>query len=75
MNDLKERINRNIHKGIVNNYLSNDDLIQIIEHVGSYLNLRTRSAYAKEQGVSYNAAKKYRKNIIIFGVKFIIDNV
>ena len=24
MNDLKERINRNIHKGIVNNYLSND---------------------------------------------------
>lgn len=35
----------------------------------------TRSAYAKEQGVSYNAAKKYRKNIIIFGVKFIIDNV
>lgn len=74
MNDLKERINRNIHKGIVNNYLSNDDLIQIIEHVGSYLNLRTRSDYAKEHKISYNAAKNFRKNVIIFGVKFVIDN-
>lgn len=75
MNDLREKINRNIHKGIINNYLSNDDLVQIIEQTGSYLNLRTRSAYAKENNLSYNGAKKFRQNVNLFGVNFIVDNI
>lgn len=59
---------------ILNNELSNDDLVQIIEHVGGYMNLKTRSAYARENKKSYNGVKKFRTNREIFGVKFIIDN-
>lgn len=52
----------------------NDFLVQIIEHSGGFLNLQTRSNYMKENNVSYNTAKKYRENINLFGVKFVIDN-
>ena len=54
--------------------LNNNDLVQIIEHIGGYLNLKTRAGYAKENNLSYNGAKKFRNNIELFGVKFIIDN-
>lgn len=54
--------------------LTNDEIVQIIELLGGYLNLQTIPAYAKENGISYNGAKKFRKVVELFGVKFIIDN-
>lgn len=56
------------------NNVSNEFLVQIIEHSGSYLNIKTISDYAKSENISYNGAKKFRNNIKLFGVKFIIDN-
>jgi hypothetical protein len=74
MSDLRDKILLNIHKGMDNNMLSNDDLVQIIEQCGSYLNIKTIPDYAKENNISYNGAKKYRKVSKIFNVKFIIEN-
>ena len=54
--------------------LNNNSLVQIIELAGQYLNLKTISDYAKANRISYNGAKKYRRNISLFNVKFIIDN-
>lgn len=54
--------------------LSNEDLVQIIEHVGGYLNLATIPDYAKANKMSYNGVKKYRTVKKIFDVKFVIDN-
>lgn len=54
--------------------LNNDEIVQIIELCGSYLNLRTISDYAKEENISYNGAKKFRNPIVIFNTKYIIDN-
>ena len=70
VNKIKNRLSYNIQ----NNELTNEELIQIIEHIGYYLNIRTISDYAKNNSISYNGAKKFRKNVTIFGVKFIIDN-
>jgi len=53
---------------------TNEDLVQFIESVGKYLNLQTLPDYAKENKMSYNGVKKFRKTKIIFNVKFIIDN-
>lgn len=75
MSDLKQKILINIHKGLESNLLSNEDLVQIIEHVGLYLNLMTISDYAKSNKLSYNGVKRFRKIKNIFGVKFVIDNV
>lgn len=74
-NELKNKIIRNIDLGMSNNMLSNNDLINIIETSGSYLNLMTISDYAKENNISYNGAKHFREHLELFGVKFIVDNI
>lgn len=54
--------------------LDNSSLVQLIELAGSYLNLQTIPGYCKENNISYNGAKKFRNVVVLFGVKFIIDN-
>jgi len=71
---MKEKILNRLSELIETNQLNNEDLVQIIEHVGSYLNLETISEYAKKNNLSYNGVKKYRKIIKLFNVKFVIDN-
>jgi hypothetical protein len=70
VNKICEHLSQRIESG----QLSNEDIVQIIEYCGAYLNLRTISDYAKENNLSYNGTKKFRKNIELFGVKFIVDN-
>lgn len=53
---------------------TNNDLVQFIELVGKYLGLKTISDYAKENNMSYNGVKKFRKTAKILNVKFVIDN-
>jgi len=74
MSDLKDKLLLNIDKGMENKLLSNDDLVQIIEQCGSYLNLMTIADYAKQNKMSYNGAKNHRDKVELFNVKFIIDN-
>ena len=74
MSELAEKIVRNIHLGVENDMLTDSDLVQIIEHAGKFLNLETISEYAKRTGKSYNGVKKFRKQIKIFNVNFVIDN-
>jgi len=71
---MKEKILNRLSELIETNQLNNADLVQIIEHVGGYLNLETISEYAKKNNLSYNGVKKCRKVIKLFNVKFVIDN-
>lgn len=72
--NLSDKILKNIYLGVENNLLSNDDLVQIIEQTGAFLNLQTISDYTKENKMSYNGVKKFRKTVKIFNVKYVIDN-
>jgi hypothetical protein len=54
--------------------LDNNSMVQLIELAGGYLNLKTITAYAKENNLSYNGAKKYRQKVQLFGTKFIMEN-
>jgi hypothetical protein len=54
--------------------LSNDDMVQIIELLGDYLNLCTRPEWVRRTGKSYNGGKNHRRNIKLFGANLIIDN-
>jgi hypothetical protein len=74
MDNLNDKLLLNIDKGMENKLLSNEDLVQIIEQCGSYLNLMTIAEYAKQNKISYNGAKNHREQLELFGVKFIIDN-
>jgi hypothetical protein len=70
INTICDHLERRIHAG----ELSNDDLVQIIELCGRYLNLQTISDYARDNNISYNGAKHNRQVRQLFNVKFIIDN-
>lgn len=59
---------------MIDGYFTNNDLVQFIESVGKYLGLQTLPDYAKENKMSYNGVKKFRKTKEVFGVKFVIDN-
>lgn len=67
---IQEHLSERIEK----NELTNDDLVQLIEHLGGYLNLRTIPDYAKENNMSYNGVKKFRTIKTIFNTKYVIDN-
>lgn len=71
VNKICEHLSERIESGELNN----TDLVQIIEHIGGYLNLQTISKYAKENNMSYNGVKHFRNIFEIFGVKFVIDNL
>ena len=53
---------------------SNEGLVQLIELVGDFLNIKTIPDYCKENSITYNGAKKCRKVTTLFNIKFIIDN-
>ncbi len=65
-----EHIQQQFESGNINN----DNLVQIIEHIGGLLNLQTISDYAKENNLSYNGAKNFRNVVELFGGKFVVDN-
>jgi hypothetical protein len=71
---LVNKICEHLSGRIENNELTNDDIVQIIEHLGYYLNLQTISDYAKTNQISYNGVKHFRTIREIFNVKFVIDN-
>lgn len=63
-----------ISEKFISEKLDNNSLVQIIELCGGFLNLQTISEYARQNKLSYNGAKKFRKVIDVFGVKMILDN-
>ena len=71
---LINTICQHLSKRIENGELKNDELVQLIELIGSYLNLKTIAAYPKENRMSYNGVKNFRTITPIFGVKFVVEN-
>jgi hypothetical protein len=66
-----------LNQSIFDGKWSNVGLIELIKLCGDHLNLETIPDYAKRNNISYPGAckdSKYRKNIELFNVKFIIDN-
>jgi hypothetical protein len=68
---IRERLFECIHNG----ELENSDLVQIFEHIGTILNLKTITNYAKANKISYNGALKRKTDRIkIDSIELIIDN-
>ena len=56
--ELRDKITKRLDEYISTNQLSNKDMVHIIEVIGAKLNLMTFSAYARDQGISYNGVKE-----------------
>jgi len=79
MSELTNKINQHLSERVQKGELSNEDIISIIDHIGSYLNLKTISDYAKAENISYNGVLKRMGNnqiqkYTLFNQTFIIDN-
>lgn len=77
--ELTDKIKKALGIRLQNNELTNLEMVEIIEQVGSYLNLKTISDYAKFNNITYNGTLQRIENkkvsiIELFNVKFIIDN-
>jgi len=76
MTDNKVDVINKLEESIFNGYIDNNVMVQIIELLKGYLNLQTLSNYAKSENISYNAAKKRKKEtLIINGITFVINNL
>lgn len=69
-----DKIEEYIYKCLVKDELDNDNLVQIIERINTYVNLKTIQNYATDNNMSYNGAKNNRKILNLFGLKLIADN-
>lgn len=79
MSELSNKIKEHLGKRLHNSELTNYEMVELIDTIGKYLNLKTIANYAADEKVSYNGVlariksgkvKEYE----LFGVKFIIDN-
>jgi len=79
MSELSNKIKEHLQKRIQENELNNTEMVEIIDTVGMYLNLKTIANYATLENISYNGVlariksgkiKEYE----LFGIKFIISN-
>lgn len=69
-----DKIEEYIYKCLQKDELSTDNLVEIIERVNSYLNLKTINNYAKDNKISYNGAKNNRSVLTLFDCRFIAQN-
>tara|TARA_B100000809_G_scaffold71197_1_gene68815 strand:+ start:39 stop:272 length:234 start_codon:yes stop_codon:yes gene_type:complete len=69
-----DKIEEYIYRCLQKNELSNENLVQIIERVNDYLNLKTINKYATDNNISYNGAKNNRSVLKLFGCRFIAEN-
>jgi hypothetical protein len=72
---IRDHLSQRVQKG----ELSNKDMVSIIDCIGSYLNLKTISDYARDEKISYNGVLTRIENgkvteYNLFDVKFVIDN-
>lgn len=79
MSELSKIIKEHLARRIQENELNNTEMVEIIDTVGMYLNLRTVANYATLENISYNGVLARVKSgkikeCELFGVKFIIDN-
>lgn len=68
------KIEEYVYKCLRKNELDNNDLVQIIERVDEFLNLKTITQFAKDNNKSYNGVKNHQTIIELFGCKFVADN-
>jgi len=69
-----DKIEEYIYKCLMKDELNNDNLVQLIERINTYVNLKTIQKYANDNNISYNGAKNNRKVLDVFGLKLIADN-
>lgn len=74
LTDKEINIINRIGELIVNGELQTEAQVKIIELINQFLDLKTIANYARDNKMSYNGVKNFRRLISINNVKFVIHD-
>ena len=67
-------IKASIGDAMMNGELSNDNLVELIKHLGAYGNVMSVADYAKQINKSKVTVYNYRNVVNLWGFKFVVEN-
>jgi hypothetical protein len=68
------KIKASIDDAMYNNELSNDDIVELIKHVGAYGNIMSVKDYSDRNGITVQGVYNHRNVVNIWGFKFVVQN-
>ena len=68
------KIKASIDDAMMNGELSNDNLVELIKHLGAYGNIMSVADYAKQINKSKVTVYNYRNVVNLWGFKFVVEN-
>jgi len=68
------KIKASIDDAMMNDELSNDDLVELIKHLGAYGNIMSVKEYSDQNNITVQGVYNHRNVVNLWGFKFVVDN-
>ena len=68
------KIKSSIDDAMMNDELSNDDLVELIKHLGAYGNVMSVKDYSNQNGITVQGVYNHRNVVELWGFKFVVEN-
>ena len=68
------KIKAYIDNAMMNDELSNDDLVELIKHLGAYGNIMSVKEYSDQNNITVQGVYNHRKLVNLWGFKFVVEN-
>lgn len=73
MSNLNE-IKASIDDAMLNDELSNNNLVELIKHLGAYGNVKNVKDYSDKNGITVQGVYNHRNVVNLWGFKFVVEN-
>lgn len=73
MSKLNE-IKTSIDDAMMNDEMANDDLVELIKHLGAYGNVMSVKDYSDQNGITVQGVYNHRNVVNLWGFKFVVEN-
>ena len=68
------KIKASIDDAMMNDELSNDDLVELIKHLGTYGNIMSVKDYSSQNSITVQGVYNHRNVVNLWGFKFVLEN-
>ena len=68
------KIKASIDDAMMNDELSNDNLVELIKHLGAYGNVMSVKDYSNQNGITVQGVYNHRNVVNLWGFKFVVEN-
>ena len=67
-------IKASIDDAMMNSELSNDELVDLIKHIGAYGNIMSVKEYSDQNKITVQGVYNHRNVVNLWGFKFVVEN-